>query len=156
MRLPSSGSRFSTLCALVVALPTTAFAQNQLVTNAERPAEIVGLYRIEIPSAVAPHQMKFLRLLADGRARWETVDIEPASSGVRASTTIGEFSNKRWHLKSVGAGLAPQFCFPEERRESCYAFHAEKPRYDLLLFAPDANWSEPTIVLRRERVSSTR
>jgi hypothetical protein len=156
MRLLSSVSCLSTLCGLLVAASTSAFAQDQLVAKIERPAELAGLYRVEVPSALAPHKIKFLRLLADGRARWETIDINAATSAVNAHTSIGPFSEKRWHLRAVAAGRAPQLCFPQERSESCYAFHAETPTYDLLLFAPDANWSEPTIILRRERASNTR
>lgn len=146
----------SALYVSLAVFPSASHAQNQLLARAERPMEMAGLYRVESPSSIAPQKIRFLRLLPDGRARWETLVIDGKSSTVKASVTVGEFSNRRWHLKNVGDGRAPHLCYPDIAGESCYAFHAETPRNDLLLFGPDANWGEPTIILRREQASNTR
>ena len=146
----------STLCPALAAFPLESRAQNQLVARTDHPVEMAGLYRVESPSAIAPRKIEFLRLLADGRARWETLEIDAANPTVKGKVTVGKFGEKRWHLKELRSGRAPQICYPEARGESCYAFHAETPRNDLLLFAPNANWGEPTIILRREGASNDR
>ena len=149
-------SWFFTLCIALAAFAVGAHAQNQLVGRTDHPTGIAGLYRVESTSAIAPQKIRFLRLLADGRARWETLEINATASTVRANVTVGHFGEQRWHLKNVGEGRAPHLCHPDVAGESCYAFHAETPRNDLLLFASDANWGEPTCILRRERASNTR
>jgi len=114
-----------------------------------RSTDLAGLYRLERPSSIAPSTISFLRLLPDGHSRVETLHIDAAQS-VRATVKVGRFSSRLWGLKSVSPGASPKLCFDVQGTESCLAFHIEMPRRDLLLFAPDANWDEPTLILRRE------
>ena len=97
--------------------------------------------------------MRPLRLLRDGRIRWETLVIDASSPDLRARVYAGGFRNGRWRLKSIGEGRAPVLCLPDDFGEICYAFHAQFPGNDLLLFGADANWGEPTLTLRRQTSS---
>ena len=114
-----------------------------------RSTDLVGLYRLERPSSIAPSTITFLRLLPDGRSRIETLHIDAAQT-VRATVKVERFNRRPWGLKTVSPGGSPQLCFDLQGTESCSSFHMEMPRRDLLLFAPDANWGAPTLILRRE------
>jgi hypothetical protein len=120
-----------------------------------RPSELAGLYRMDTPSPDASSVIRFLRLFADGRSRLEFVRIDVAGGEIRAHATVGPFHRHAWRLKAPGAGAATQLCFELETTESCTAFHKEMPSGDLLLFAPEANWGSPTLVLRRQGSGSS-
>ena len=115
-----------------------------------RPAALAGLYRIEVPSTVSTSSIQFLRLFVDGRSRIELVRIDGTGRPVQARVLVGSFSEHPWRLKATSAEHGQQLCFEMDGSESCTAFHQEMPRGDLLLFAPDANWGSPTIILRRQ------
>jgi hypothetical protein len=115
-----------------------------------RPPELAGLYRIETPSLGSASVIRFLRLFADGRSRLESIRIDVTGAKVRTETTVGPFQRHPWRLKAPSAGAATQLCFELKITESCTAFHKEMPSGDLLLFAPEANWGSPSLILRRQ------
>lgn len=136
----------------VAALLYTSSGGAQVVSTSApltRSSDLSGLYRLERPSSIAPSSITFLRLLPDGRSRVETLHIDGGQS-VRASVKVGRFSSRPWGLKTVSPGASPQLCIDVQGTVSCLAFHTEMPRRDILLFAPGANWGEPTLILRRE------
>lgn len=115
-----------------------------------RPATLSGLYRLETPSPDSRSIITFLRLLPDGRSRLELLRIDDVGPTVRAVVEVGPFHRHPWRTKALAPGASPQLCFEIKRAESCSAFHVEGPRGDILLFAPEALWGEPTWVLRRQ------
>ena len=115
-----------------------------------RPPELAGLYRMETPSVDSASVIRFLRLFADGRSRLESIRIDVTGARVRAETTVGPFQRHPWRLKAPSAGAATQLCFELKVTESCTAFHMEMPSGDLLLFASEANWGSPSLILHRQ------
>jgi hypothetical protein len=115
-----------------------------------RPPELAGLYRMETPSLDSASVIRFLRLFADGRSRLESIRIDVTGAKVRAETTVGPFQRHPWRLNVPSTGAATQLCFELTITESCTAFHMEMPSGDLLLFAPEANWGSPSLILHRQ------
>lgn len=137
---------------LLLALPLH-LAHTQVATASAasvRPADLAGLYRMETPSSNATSTVRYLRLFSDGRSRLESVRIDGTASPISARVEVGPIHQHPWRVKMLSPGAAPQLCFQMNATESCTAFHKEMPGGDLFLFAPDANWGSPTLILRRE------
>lgn len=150
MLFPSRETRFM-MTVFVLAFPLAiAHAQAVSVSTSRRPAGLAGLYRLETPANDSSSVITFLRLLPNGRSRIESLHIDASGTALRARVQVGPFSTHPWRTKLVTTGGSPQLCFEIRRAESCAAFHKQGPRGDLLLFAPEALWGEPTLVLRRQ------
>ena len=138
------------LLLLVVGI-TKADAQLAMASKAPgRPTALSGLYRIEIPASGSVSVIRFIRLFPDGRNRIEAVQLDASGARLQAKVSVSPFHRNRWGLKEVSPERAPQLCFAINGADSCAAFHQEMPSGDLLLFAADANWGSPSLILRRQ------
>jgi hypothetical protein len=154
----SSRTRFLAASSFLLLMLSGHIAHGQVANvsvTSSRPADLVGLYRIDNPVIDATSTIHYLRLMRDGRSRLESVRIDAAGVPIRASVEIGPFHRHPWSVKTLGEG-ASNLCFERDAAESCMAFHQEMPRGDLLLFKPDANWGSPTLILRRQGSARSR
>jgi hypothetical protein len=143
---------FQVAVAIMLACATASAqtAKAVSVSAPVRPAGLAGLYRVATPAMDSSSVITFLRLLPDGRSRLESLHIDTSAGIVRARVEVGAFHRNPWRTKVAAPGASPQLCFEMTKGQSCAAFHMEGSRGDLLLFAPEALWGEPTLVLRRQ------
>ena len=137
---------------LAIGFPVHSLIAQSATTSiaTQRPPEFAGRYRIDSPSAEPASMIRFIRLFSDGRSRLESVRIDATGPEVRARVTVGPFHRHAWTIKESRAGTPTQLCLELEATESCMAFHMEMPSGNLLLFAPEANWGSPSLILRRQ------
>ncbi len=130
--------------------------------SAERPAELVGLYRMEAPEAVRPSarlrfpatEVTFLRLMPNGQSRLENVTIADRAGTAAASVEVGPVQAQPWAVRvpSVGGRAAAplaQLCFQAAGALQCQRYERDDATGDLSLFA---GASASSVTLRLERV----
>lgn len=129
---------------------------------AARPAELVGLYRLDVPEARRPSarlrypatEVTFLRLLADGRARLENVTLADQGGVVAARVARGPTAARPWAVRTPSPGGRPapalaQLCVPQAGGVTCERYERDAVTGDLVLYA---GASAASATLRLERV----
>ena len=149
--------------AALCALPVLAAAASSAPPAAERPAELAGLYRMEVPEAQRPSarlrfpatEVTLLRLRPDGGARLENVTLVDRAGTVAAQVEVGALARAPWEVRRAatsGAGALPlpaELCVPCAGAVQCHRYERDAATGDVALYAGATPGS---LVLRLERV----
>lgn len=165
-------SRGSLVLSLAVALPALLFDPSAAgrspgpsrhdATRGVRPAELAGLYRMEVPDVARPGsrlrrpvtEVTFLRLLPDGRSRLENVTLADRAGSVTAAVEVGPIQRRLWDVRVPDAAGRPapalaRLCFEHAGALQCERYERDADTGDVSLYAgPNA----ASLTLRLERV----
>ncbi len=130
--------------------------------TSERPAELAGVYRMEIPEASRPSarlrfprtEVTFLRLLPDGRSRLENVTLVDEGGTIAARVEVGPTNGEPWRVRVPVAAGRPasalaELCLTHAGAAQCQRYERDAETGDVSLYAGATAGS---LVLRLERV----
>ena len=162
-------SRRWLVLSLAVALPAAGAVASRspgvpapVGSRVARPAELAGLYRMEVPEAVRPSgrlrfpatEVTFLRLLPDGRSRLENVTLADRGGTVAAAVEVGPVQAEPWEVRVPAAAGRPapalaQLCFRHAGEARCQRYERDAATGDVALYA---GATAASLTLRLERV----
>ena len=128
----------------------------------ERPAELAGLYRIEVPDRLRPSarlrlpvtEVTLLRLSADGSSRLENVTVRDTGGVARATVEVGRAHRTPWEVRTPAvagaAGRLGQLCVEWAGRVDCKRYERDAETGDVTLFS-DATAASAVLTLERVR-----
>ncbi|AHG91177.1 hypothetical protein J421_3640 [Gemmatirosa kalamazoonensis] len=150
------------LAIAAATVPTTATPPRATRWVVERPTELAGLYRIDVPERLRPSarlrmpvtEVTLLRLSADGASRLENVTVRDTAGVARARVEVGRAHRTPWEVRTPAvagaAGRLGQLCVEWAGRVDCKRYERDAETGDVRLFA-DATAASAVLTLDRVR-----